>query len=141
MNDHATQLLRGINMSVTDSRRQILELFLEKKGGALKHGDIEKQLEKLDRVTIYRTLQVFTEKGLIHSIPGSDGAARYALCHDECTDGHHHDNHVHFYCRQCGKTQCIDEVTVPMVKLPAGIVAGQIEMVISGYCNLCNPPS
>ncbi len=138
MKDQATQLLRNINMSVTDSRRQILDLFLEHRGGALKHGDIEKALDNLDRVTIYRTLQVFTEKGLIHSIPGSDGAAKYALCHNHCTGGHHHDNHVHFQCLECGSTQCLDDVSIPFVKLPRGFMSGQIEMVISGICNLCS---
>lgn len=137
MKDRATQLLRSINMSVTDSRRQILDLFLQHSGGALKHGDIERNLLNLDRVTIYRTLQVFTEKGLIHSIPGSDGAAKYALCHDHCSGGHHHDNHVHFQCRECGATQCLDEITIPTVKLPPGFLPEQIEMVISGICNLC----
>ena len=136
MRDQSTQLLRSINMSVTESRRQILDLFMEKKGGALKHADIEKKLEHLDRVTIYRTLQVFTEKGVIHSIPGSDGSAKYALCHSHCSEGHHHDNHVHFQCVNCGSTQCLDEVNVPFVKLPRGFVTERIEMVISGLCNL-----
>jgi Fur family transcriptional regulator, ferric uptake regulator len=138
MKDQSTQLLRNINMSVTDSRRQILDLFMEKKGGALRHADIEKKLDHLDRVTIYRTLQAFTEKGVIHSIPGSDGAAKYALCHSHCSEGHHHDNHVHFQCSQCGSTQCIDEVGIPFVKLPKGFVSERIEMVITGYCNECS---
>jgi Fur family ferric uptake transcriptional regulator len=138
MKDQATQLLRNMNMSVTDSRRQILDLFIQNKGGALKHSDIEKGLENLDRVTIYRTLQAFTEKGVIHSIPGSDGSAKYALCHDHCSEGHHHDNHVHFHCESCGITQCMDEVTIPMVKIPPGFIGERYEMVITGYCNLCS---
>jgi Fur family transcriptional regulator, ferric uptake regulator len=138
MKDQATQLLRNMNMSVTDSRRQILDLFIQNKGGALKHSDIEKGLENLDRVTIYRTLQAFTEKGVIHSIPGSDGAAKYALCHDHCSEGHHHDNHVHFQCAVCGITQCMDEVIIPMVKLPNGFIGDRFEMVITGYCNQCS---
>lgn len=139
MIDQATQLLRNINMSVTESRREILDLFLKNRGDALRHSDIEKQLDSLDRVTIYRTLLAFTEKGLIHSIPGSDGTARYALCHGHCADGHHHDNHVHFHCRGCGSTQCLDDVGIPLVKLPKGFFSDQIEMVITGYCNRCSP--
>jgi Fur family transcriptional regulator, ferric uptake regulator len=138
MKDKATQLLKSINMSVTDSRRQILDLFLGKKGDALKHSDIEKSLEGLDRVTIYRTLQTFSEKGIIHSIPASDGSARYALCHGHCSEGHHHDNHVHFHCQECGTTQCLDDVMIPFVKLPRGFLSETIEMVITGYCNNCS---
>ncbi|HSK13469.1 MAG TPA: transcriptional repressor [Phnomibacter sp.] len=125
-------------MSVTESRRQILGLFIDHKGGALKHSDIEKQLDHLDRVTIYRTLQAFTEKGIIHTIPSSDGASKYALCHGACTEGHHHDDHVHFYCRQCETTQCLDHVVIPEVHLPKGFMGDQIEMLISGLCNECS---
>jgi Fur family ferric uptake transcriptional regulator len=137
MKDQPSQLLRSINMSVTESRRQILSLFMDNKGEALKHGDIEKHLDNLDRVTIYRTLQAFTEKGIIHSIPSSDGTTRYALCHGACTEGHHHDNHVHFFCRECEATQCLDHVEIPKVQLPKGFAADQIEMLISGICDQC----
>ena len=71
--------LKRHNLSVTESRKRILQIFLEEKG-ALAHGDIEKRAgEKFDRVTIYRTLQTFLEKGIIHSIPTADNAIRYAL--------------------------------------------------------------
>jgi Fur family ferric uptake transcriptional regulator len=138
MKDKATSLLKNHHMSITDSRRQILDLFLNKKGGALKHSDIEKSLSGLDRVTIYRTLQIFTEKGLIHSIPGSDGSARYALCNGPCRDGHHHDDHVHFHCQACGATQCLDHLTIPTIQIPSGLRTERIEMIITGYCNTCN---
>ena len=73
-------------------------LFLEQTG-ALAHGDIEKKAgEKFDRVTVYRTLQTFVEKGIIHTIPTADNSIRYALCKDDCAEGHHHDHHIHFVC-------------------------------------------
>ncbi len=38
--------------------------------GALAHADIEKKTgESFDRVTVYRTLQSFVEKGIVHLIP------------------------------------------------------------------------
>ncbi len=56
-------ILKKNSLSVTDSRKKILSLFLQSKD-ALAHGDIEKKAgEKFDRVTIYRTLQTFVEKG------------------------------------------------------------------------------
>ncbi len=141
MHDSAKEILKQNNMSITASRQQILNLFFKHQKGALKHSDIEKQLDNLDRVTIYRTLQVFTEKGLIHSIPSSDGVTRYALCHAECSEGHHHDNHVHFYCNQCGLTQCLNEVHIPKVNLPVPYQISGIEMLINGVCNQCKTPS
>ena len=114
-------LLKKNQLSVTDSRISILELFLFSEG-ALAHADIEKQTgEKFDRVTVYRTLQSFMEKGIVHTIPTADNSIRYALCKDDCSEGHHHDNHVHFLCNECSKTTCLDAVTVPEVKLPKEI--------------------
>jgi Fur family ferric uptake transcriptional regulator len=131
------ELLRKNQLSVTDSRKSILDLFLHS-NGALAHADIEKQTgEKFDRVTVYRTLQAFMEKGLIHTIPTSDNSIRYALCKDNCSQGHHHDNHVHFICTVCEKTICLDSVTVPEVKLPLGFKPLDSQMVVSGICAEC----
>lgn len=129
--------LRKHDLSVTGSRRKILQLFLEEKG-ALAHADIEKGAgEKFDRVTVYRTLQTFVEKGIIHTIPTADNAVRYALCKDQCSAGHHHDHHVHFICQQCRKTYCLDDVVTPDIKLPRGYKAGQVEVVVEGICKDC----
>lgn len=138
MKDQASILLKESSLSITGSRKLILQLFLNHKGGALKHGDIERELQQIDRVTIYRTLQIFSNKGVIHSIPSSDGVTKYALCQDACKDGHHHDNHVHFYCNHCEITQCLDGVEVPKVNLPKGFLSQQIDMVLTGMCNQCS---
>jgi Fur family ferric uptake transcriptional regulator len=130
------EILRRKNLSVTDSRKKILSLFLES-ADALAHGDIEKKAgEKFDRVTVYRTLQTFVEKGILHSIPTADNSVRYALCKD-CTEGHHHDDHVHFMCHKCGKTICLDDVVSPRIDLPAGYIAETVQVVIHGRCKDC----
>jgi Fur family transcriptional regulator, ferric uptake regulator len=131
------EILKSNQLSITDSRKKILSMFLNS-DGALAHADIEKNAgEKFDRVTIYRTLQVFVDKGIIHTIPTPDNSIKYALCKDDCAEGHHHDHHVHFQCKQCGVTYCLDDVTTPEVKLPKGYAAEQIEVVISGVCKNC----
>lgn len=129
--------LKRHNLSVTESRKRILQLFLEEKG-ALAHGDIEKRAgEKFDRVTIYRTLQTFLEKGMIHSIPTADNAIRYALCKDQCSAGHHHDHHIHFICNNCQRTYCLDDVVTPEIKMPKGYQASHVEVVVEGVCKDC----
>ena len=130
-------ILKKNQLSVTGSRKKILELFLQSEG-ALAHSDIEKRTgEKFDRVTVYRTLQSFLDKGIIHTIPTSDNSIRYALCKDDCSRGHHHDNHVHFVCNKCSNTICLDHVTIPAVKLPAGFKASEFQMIVSGICKSC----
>jgi Fur family ferric uptake transcriptional regulator len=136
----ATQIddiLRRNSLSVTESRKKILTLFLNIQG-ALAHGDIERKAgEKFDRVTVYRTLQTFVEKGIIHTIPTTDNSVRYALCKDNCTEGHHHDNHVHFICDQCGATLCLEDLAVPEIKLPKGFSLNEVEVVVKGICKNC----
>ncbi len=130
-------ILKKNSLSVTDSRKKILSLFLQSKD-ALAHGDIEKKAgEKFDRVTIYRTLQTFVEKGIVHSIPTSDNSVKYALCKD-CEEGHHHDDHVHFVCSNCRATICLDDVVSPTIELPKGYFVENVQVVINGVCNKCN---
>jgi Fur family ferric uptake transcriptional regulator len=130
-------ILKKNDLSVTDGRKKILDLFLSSEG-ALAHADIETNTSNaFDRVTVYRTLQTFVEKGIIHNIPTTDNSILYALCKDDCEEGHHHDNHVHFICNNCSKTICLDDVTVPTVKLPKGFTPNKTQMVVNGVCADC----
>lgn len=137
MEQEVTQILKNNRLSITGSRQKILELFLLS-DGALSHADIEKNTgESFDRVTVYRTLQTFVEKGIIHLIPTTDNSIKYALCKNDCAPGHHHDNHVHFICGECEKTICLDDVNIPVVKLPQGFTPNRSEMVVTGICGEC----
>ncbi|MEP6725095.1 MAG: transcriptional repressor [Bacteroidota bacterium] len=137
INQQIQQLLKRNQLSITDSRSKILELFLQQ-NGALAHADIEKKSgASFDRVTVYRTLQTFVEKGIIHTIPTADNSILYALCKDECTEGHHHDHHVHFICSKCSSTICLEDITVPEIKLPGGYQTTQVEVVVNGVCKDC----
>ena len=130
------RILKNNQLSITGTRKKILELFLSSTG-ALAHADIEKKTGGIDRVTVYRTLQSFLEKGIIHTIPTSDNSIRYAVCKENCSEGHHHDNHVHFVCSACGNTTCLEDVTIPDVKLPAGFKPYDSQMVVNGICKDC----
>jgi Fur family ferric uptake transcriptional regulator len=137
MQNRITDTLKKHHLSITDSRKKILSFFLES-DSALAHADIEvKSSTEFDRVTIYRTLQTFVEKGIIHTIPTADNSILYALCKDDCVAGHHHDDHVHFICDECSSTYCLDHVSIPKVKLPKGFTAVQTNLVVSGVCNKC----
>ena len=77
--DQLQDILKKNQLSVTAGRKKILELFLASPG-ALAHADIEKNTDAaFDRVTVYRTLQTFVDKGIIHNIPTSDNSILYAL--------------------------------------------------------------
>ena len=130
------RLLRDFKLRSTPNRQEILHLFLLR-NYALSHGDIEKEIENnLDRVTVYRTLKTFLDRGLIHKVLDDEGSLKYALCKEACsTAGHHHD-HVHFKCIQCGQTNCLN-VEVPNVRLPKGYRATESNLLIQGVCERC----
>ncbi|MEP6584978.1 MAG: Fur family transcriptional regulator [Ginsengibacter sp.] len=137
MSIEVIELLKNNSLSITGSRQKILELFLLS-NGALSHADIERNADgSFDRVTVYRTLQTFVEKGIIHLIPTTDNSIKYALCKNDCVPGHHHDNHVHFICDECEKTICLEDVNIPSVKLPKGFKPNRSEMVVTGTCGEC----
>lgn len=130
------QLLRDFQMRSTPVRQEILDLFL-KKSYALSHHDIETEIgNSLDRVTVYRTLKTFLDKGLIHKVLDDEGTLKYALCNDACSTAAHHHDHVHFKCTSCGQTNCLD-VDLPGVKLPRGYRAEAVNVLVQGTCVNC----
>ncbi|SHM54718.1 Fur family transcriptional regulator [Chitinophaga sp. CF418] len=132
-----TELLRASKLSITDTRVKILELFMNS-NGALEHSSFEKLAgQTFDRVTVYRTLQTFLDKGIIHSIPTTDTSIRYALCKSDCSEHDHHDHHVHFKCEECGATTCLEDTDVPEIHLPKGYAIHNVDVVVSGVCKQC----
>ena len=132
-----TDLLKDHNLRSTSSRSEILRLF-EENSHALSYSDIEKEVSSsFDRVTVYRTLRTFLDRGVIHKVLDDGGALKYALCNEHCGLEDHHHDHVHFKCTICGETQCLDDVEVPSVKLPEGYRAKEVNLLIQGTCAKC----
>ena len=134
----SNRLLKDFRLRTTQTRQEILHLFL-RSDYALSHGDIEKEIDSsLDRVTVYRTLKTFLDKGLIHKVLDDEGSLKYALCNEACSVAGHHHNHVHFKCTLCGQTNCLTNVEIPTVKLPKGYRAKEINLLIQGVCEACS---
>ncbi|SDK69821.1 Fur family transcriptional regulator, ferric uptake regulator [Catalinimonas alkaloidigena] len=105
---------------------------------ALSHADIEATIDaSIDRVTIYRTLKTFLDRGLLHKVLDDSGTVRYALCPSSCNESEHHHEHVHFKCVNCGQTQCVEEVHVPNIALPQGFQPIEVNMLVQGVCRAC----
>lgn len=137
MTASSDRLLKIFEMRATPSRQEILFLFLNKEY-ALSHSDIEKEVSpSLDRVTVYRTLKTFLDKGLIHKVLDDEGGLKYALCNEACSTAEHHHDHVHFKCTECGQTNCL-QTEIPQVKLPKGYRASEMNVLIQGVCERCS---
>ncbi len=134
----AAKTLKEFNLRHTNGREEVLDLFLNA-GHALAHHDIENGLgPDHDRVTIYRTLRTFLDKGLIHKVLDDEGGTKYALCRETCVDGHHQHDHAHFKCEACGQTTCLEQVDIPVVALPEGYNRKEMNLLIQGICQDCN---
>ncbi|WP_341226425.1 transcriptional repressor [uncultured Arcticibacterium sp.] len=132
-----TLSLKAFNLRHTECREEILSTFSER-SAALSHGDLEMAVDdKYDRVTIYRTLKTFLEKGIIHKILDADGGTKYALCKTECTSETHQHDHVHFKCKLCGDTTCLESINIPTISLPGGYEREDINLLIEGSCPNC----
>ena len=123
---------------MTAVREGVLQCFMQDER-ALSQPDLEEQLSiPCDRVTIYRTLTTFLEKGIIHKVLDDGGVMRYALCNHECKEDDHHHDHVHFKCTNCHKTICIDQVHIPVFSLPSGYQMKEVNVLMQGICDQCN---
>ena len=132
----STQILKDFKLRSTPSREAILLAFL-KRNYALSHGDVEREVPTtFDRVTVYRTLKTFLDKGLIHKVLDDEGSLKYALCSEACRVANHHHDHVHFKCTKCGQTNCLS-IEVPSIKLPKGYRAREVNLLIQGICESC----
>ncbi|NBP67610.1 MAG: transcriptional repressor [Cytophagia bacterium] len=129
-------LLKDFQLRSTPGRQEVLDIFL-KINHALSHGDIEKNMPAdFDRVTLYRTLKTFLDKGLVHKVLDDEGGLKYALCNHNCNATAHSHNHVHFKCTVCGQTSCLD-IEIPGIKLPKGYKPVESNLLIQGTCLNC----
>ena len=73
----AEHKLKLLGIRKTPIRIEMLDIFIGSAGKALSNKDIELDLEDPDRITVYRTLKTFEQKGLIHQVMDGTGAVSY----------------------------------------------------------------
>ncbi len=127
-------LTKGIRP--TAMRLLVLDFLLHQKS-AVSLNDLEANFEKSDRITLYRTLKTFEEKGLVHQIEDGTTSVKYALCADSCSAQAHHDLHLHFYCNQCKETICLPKTRIPEIQLPERYESDEINLMVKGTCGNC----
>lgn len=116
------------------SMRILVYDFLEQQQTAVSLTEIENYFDNADRVTIYRTLKTFEEKGIVHGIQ-ENNATRYMLCHDGCSENTHKDRHLHFYCKVCKQTTCKEDFLIPVKEV--GYRIDEIRFFAKGICENC----
>lgn len=137
MTDHTEDILRNHGLRKTIGRVQVLDYIIQRQS-ALSHSDLSQAFEgKMDRASLYRTLQDFEQNGLIHKVPDDQVSVKYAYCKGQCDSHNHHDAHLHFKCDQCSETFCLEEQSVPKWQLPKGFIGQSTEVLVHGVCKHC----
>lgn len=134
--DSPKQLLKKYNLHLTRCRVEVLEYFSSRQN-AISIPELEDQFTSFDRVTLYRTVRVFEQKGIIHSISDESNVTKYSLCQDTCKPGNHQHDHLHFKCTSCGNLECID-VKLSEPPLIPGYIVNEMQTIVSGICKNCN---
>lgn len=99
---NARNLLRSYAISPTKHRIEVLEIIRTAKkpvDSAEVLSSLAKKQIEVDRVTVFRILNLLVEKGVVNQLEFNEGKARF-----EIASVHHH----HLICTSCGKVSCVD---------------------------------
>jgi Fur family ferric uptake transcriptional regulator len=119
----------------TKAQSTILDL-LQNESNALSHEDIMARAgNDMDRVTVYRILNRFVERGLAHRIVADDGRQYFASCQEGCDHAAEVHEHAHFRCTVCNTVECVPgDIDV---NLPMGYSVDNCNIILSGSCQTC----
>ena len=119
------------------ANRILIAEAMEEAGRPVSLIELEDILPTVDRSVIFRTLSLFHEKHLAHSLEDGSEGVRYELCHSS-SDAHDDDLHPHFYCLVCKRTFCLEGVGIPEIELPSGYKAESANYILKGVCPSCS---
>ncbi len=130
------QALEARGLRLTAARRVIIDTLLDS-GGHLTADELTDLVRRhstgIGRMTVYRTLDLLCDLGVLRPVYQGTGAAHYILLHD----GHHH----HLVCSDCSRVIEFDDCALG--DLPARIarrygfrVEGHL-LELYGVCAAC----
>ena len=132
------EILIDAHLEATNNRMRILEIIGDNPF-PLSVKDICHILERgpvINRVTVYRILDLLVDHGVVDRISTGGRAFYYGMAPNQ-----HHLAHPHFYCKHCGQMDCLspESVTVDMETLlktfPGKI--DKLEIRVDGTCKNC----
>ena len=136
-NAEALLTLQKAGISKTSQRLAVLDILLTATT-PLSVNTIRQSLEtkaNIDKVTIYRILSLFRQRGIIREIASAGGANYFEMAALE------NPLHPHFRCRSCGAFTCL--APLPFTQAQELMLSkddysiDHIEINISGLCVCC----
>ena len=132
------ELLSGADIEATPNRMRVLEV-VGNNTIPLSASDIYTILKRsstINRVTVYRILDLLVEQGVVERISTGGRAFYYGLAPND-----YHKPHPHFYCKNCGQIDCLSPESLivdiePLLKTYPGRI-DKVEVRIDGICKNC----
>lgn len=127
--------LNEAGLKHTKTRQQVLELLMNENRpvDAIEIFELLKKHDTtVDQVTIYRTLDIFFQKGLVEKLQFQEGKFRYELAGEE---------HHHLICERCGKITDVSDCGLDQmektIKRKKGFLVRRHSLEFFGVCSLC----
>jgi Fur family transcriptional regulator, ferric uptake regulator len=131
----AQTILKQKDFRITSHRCDVLSYLISSKV-ALTHSDFEKKFkEKIDRVSLYRILNAFTEKHIICKIIDSQGTVSYVFDnHSNCDQSV---AHPHYKCKSCNDVVELPALPKAYLDQLKDLKIDAINVLAEGICNEC----
>jgi Fur family ferric uptake transcriptional regulator len=140
--DSLCEKLQQKDYKITPQRQIILMALLDNHRQHLSadevHAIVKGQHPEIGLATVYRTLEICANLGILHQIEFGDGCTRYEFAKEE-THRHHH-----LICINCGKvTEFNDDLLETLetwVSKKTGFKIADHQLKFYGYCEECQNP-
>jgi Fur family transcriptional regulator, ferric uptake regulator len=130
-------LLHARGSRFTPQRQLVIEQVLATSGHIVPeaiYAEVSRRFPSINRSTVYRTLQLLEEMGLISHAHVEEGSTRYHRAEDPA--------HLHLVCHGCGSVQEVADLSVgdPLRAALAerfGFESDLTHLAIAGRCRSC----
>ncbi len=129
--------LRAAGLRLTGARRAVIGVLEEQRAEHLSAEDIHRLAKaagrRLDLASVYRTMNVLAELGLVHRADLAHSHAHFEIDHGE---------EAHLICTRCGETiEAADQqdVAAALARLAEaqGFALGRFRVEVEGTCERC----
>jgi Fur family ferric uptake transcriptional regulator len=135
--DSLADLLHARGSRVTPQRQLVIEQVMATKGHIVPeaiYAAVSRRFPSINRSTVYRTLQLLEQMGLISHAHVEEGSTRYHRADDPA--------HMHLVCNRCGSVQEIEDLSIgePLRAALAeryGFESDLTHLAIAGRCRAC----
>lgn len=133
--------LKEKGYKLTPQRRAIVDIIIKNEGSHLTTEElynlVKKECPEIGLATVYRTVQLLEELGIISKLDLDDGCYRYELIHESENHQHHH-----LICNNCGKVIEVQgdllEVLEHEIEIKYDFKIENHSVKFYGLCKECN---